>query len=207
LKGLRFIFEYENLLNELEKRLKKKPADLIIIDCFADIFGNDLKDSNQIRAFLNNYQQLAQKNGCLVLFLHHTGKRTENSEPSKNNLLSGQGFEAKMRLVIELRADQLNTNKRHLCIVKGNYLPGNYKKESYVLIFDETNFSFQNTNERVPFELLVKREQDVGDKEKYIKIIELKTQGITYENIAEKLGFASKGSISKLIDKGKKNGW
>jgi len=207
LKGLRFVFDIENLLKKLDKRLSNKPADLIIIDCFADTYGSDLKDTQRIRTYLHPFQELAQKHECLILFLHHTGKRTENFEPSKNNLLSGQGFEAKMRLVIELRADLLNPLQRHLCIVKGNYLPASFKKESYVLQFDEQNFVFSNTGERMPFELLVKQTDTDNSKAKYEQAIELKAQGYNYEQIANAIGYNSKGSITKLFDKAKKNGW
>lgn len=207
LKGLRFVFDIENLYNELDKRLSNKPADLVIIDCFADAYGSDLKDTQRIRTYLHPFQELAQRHECLILFLHHTGKRTENFEPSKNNLLSGQGFEAKMRLVIELRADLLNPLHRHLCIVKGNYLPASHKKESYVLQFDEQNFVFSNTGERMPFELLVKQTDTDNSKAKYEQAKELKEQGYSYEQIANAIGYNSKGSVSKLFDKAKKNGW
>lgn len=207
LKGLRFVFDIENLYSELDKRLTNKPADLVIIDCFSDVYGSDLKDTQRIRNYLHPFQELAQKHQCLFLFLHHTGKRTENFEPSKNNLLSGQGFEAKMRLVIELRADLLNPLHRHLCIVKGNYLPASFKKESYVLQFDEQNFVFSNTGERMPFELLVKQADTDNSKAKYERAKELKEQGYSYEQIANAIGYNSKGSVSKLFDKAKKNGW
>ncbi len=207
LQGLRFLFDTTDLLNELDKRLSNKPADLVIIDCFSDAYGGDLKDTQRIRTYLHPYQELAAKHQCLILFLHHTGKRTENFEPSKNNLLSGQGFEAKMRLVIELRADLMNPNHRHLCIVKGNYLPAKLKKESHLLNFDEQTFTFTNTGERIPFELLVKQPETDNSKAKYEHANELKQQGYSYDQIAEKLGYSSKGTVSKLFDKAKKNGW
>jgi len=207
LRELRFLFDITDLLMELEKRLTAKPADLVIIDCFADIFGKNLNDTQHIRSFLHPYQQLAQKHKCLIIFLHHTGKRTEDKEPNKNNLLGGQGFEAKMRMVIELKADQMNPSLRHLCIVKGNYLSANYKNESFVLQFDEQTFTFRNTGERIPFDFLGKKESDSGEKSKFLKAKELKEQGVTYNDIAIQLGYGSKGSITKLLDRGKKNGW
>ncbi len=207
LHGLRFIFDITGLYSELDKRLTIKPADLVIIDCFADAYGSDLKDTQRIRTFLHPFQELAQKHQCLILFLHHTGKRTENFEPSKNNLLSGQGFEAKMRLVIELRADLMNPSFRHLCIVKGNYLPASFKKESYALKFDEQNFTFTNTGERIPFELLVKQADPDNGKAKYEQAKELKERGNSYEQIANAIGYNSKGSVSKLFEKAKKQSW
>jgi hypothetical protein len=206
LKGLRFMFDIDGLTGKLDQSLTANPADLVIIDCFSDAFGRDLMDTRQIRTYLHSFQELAQKHQCLILFLHHTGKRTENLEPSKNNLLSGQGLEAKMRLVIELRADLSNPSHRHLCVVKGNYLPGSHKRESYVLEFNEQSFTFSNTNERVPFELLSKQPED-NSKAKYEQAAELKAAGQTYEQIAYAIGYHSKGSISKLFDKAKKQGW
>jgi hypothetical protein len=207
LRQLRFVFDASELWHELNKRLTRKPADLVVIDCFADIFTGDLKDTQQIRAHLNEFQQLAQQHDCLILFLHHTGKRTENFEPSKNNLLSGQGFESKMRLVIELRADLLNPNNRHLCLVKGNYLPAGFKQESYMLEFNEQSFTFINTGERIPFEFLVKSADSDNGKSKWEEAKELKEKGNNYEQIANALGYNSKGSITKLFDRAKKHGW
>lgn len=203
LAGLRFIFETFELINLLHKSLCKQPADLVVIDCFQDVYGNDLKDTQKIRSFLHQYQELAAQHQCLIIFLHHTGKRTEGFEPSKNNLLSGQGFEAKMRLVMELRSDQSNPNYRHLCIVKGNYLSAKYKKESFMLQFNEETFTFSNTGERTPFELLAKQNED-GSKAKYHQAKELRDLNYTYEQIAEKLGYDSKGSITKLFQKAQK---
>jgi len=58
--------------------------------------------------------------------------------PSKEHLLGSQGFEAKMRTVIELRKDYEFPDKyRNLCIVKGNYLSEKYKNESYKFTFHE----------------------------------------------------------------------
>jgi hypothetical protein len=195
------------LYDELDKRLTNKPVDLVIIDCFADVYSGDLKDTQRIRTFLHPYQELAQKHNCLICFLHHTGKRTENFEPSKNNLLSGQGFEAKMRVVIELRADLLSPANRHLCIVKANYLPASFKKESFVLEFDEPNFTFTNTGERTPFELLVKQTNADAGKEKFEQAKELMDKGFSYARIANAIGYHSKGSVSKLFEKAKRRGW
>lgn len=205
-KRLRFVFDTNNLLTKLDSMLATAPADLVIIDCFADSFGSDLKDTQKIRSFLHPFQELAAKHDTLILFLHHTAKRTENFEPSKNNLLSGQGFEAKMRIVIELRADLMNPNYRHLCVTKGNYLPSHMKRESFVLEFLEDCFLFRETGERVPYEHLSKPTEDSG-KSKYEKANELKESGMSYEQIAKALGYGSKGTVTKLFDKAKNNGW
>ena len=86
-----------------------------------------VNESNQVRLFLNQYSQLARKSKCLIIFMHNCGKRTEHFMPSKHNLLGSQAFEAKMRLVLELRTDIENVTYQHLCRVKGNYRSAEYK--------------------------------------------------------------------------------
>ena len=193
---LRFVFETHNLLNELDKRLTNAPADLVIIDAFGDLYTGDANKTNQIRQFLHDYSQLAQKHECLILWLHHTGKRTDEEAPSKHHVIGGQGFEGKMRLLIELRRDHHDHSRRHLCIVKGNYLPDQYKTESYVLTFE--NFEFIQTGERVPFEQLAKpkEESDTG-QQKYNQIQEARKQGYKGNSLATYLGW-SKPYISMI---------
>ena len=173
LRGLRFLFDSENVALELEKR-----------------------QGNQVRQFLMQYSQLANKYKCLVIFLHHCGKRTEMFMPSKHNLLGSQAFEAKMRLVLELRSDIADISCKHLCCVKGNYLSAEYKSESIKLRFSE-HLTFKETGERVPFENLVP--VDTSKEAKYQLAIQLKEDGLTYEQIAQKLGYKDKSSVTKLI--------
>ena len=196
--GLRFIFDTENLLQVLDGSLTKAPADIVCIDAFTDLYGRSMNESNQIRAFLNDYAQLSQRHQCLVLFLHHCGKRTEELAPSKHNLLGSQALEAKMRLVIELRNDITDPSMRHLCVVKGNYLPMSAKNESYQLCFTE-NMTFRNTGERAPIESLAKA--DDGGRRKYEQIKELQAQGLSTREIAQIVGYRSSGSVTKMIQK------
>ena len=155
-----------------------------------------MNEGNQVRQFLMQYSQLANKYKCLVIFLHHCGKRTEMFMPSKHNLLGSQAFEAKMRLVLELRSDIADISCKHLCCVKGNYLSAEYKSESIKLRFSE-HLTFKETGERVPFENLVPI--DTSKEAKYQLAIQLKEGGLTYEQIAQKLGYKDKSSVTKLI--------
>jgi RecA-family ATPase len=193
---LRFLFDTANLLEALDRMLTEQPADIVCIDAFTDIYGRSMNESNQMRCFLNEYSQLAQKHHCLMMFLHHTGKRTEDLAPSKHNLLGSQAFEAKMRLVIELRSDTLDDTLKQMCIVKGNYLPAGAKQESYQLRFT-SNMTFENTGIRVPFSELTTD----TEKEKYQRVRELKSRGYTYDEIARETGYANKSSISRLLKK------
>jgi RecA-family ATPase len=187
-KKLRFIFNSEDLLHKLKEKLKKAPADCIIIDTFTDIYGDDLNSSNKVRKFINDFYNVAKEHKCLLLFLHHTGKKTETLAPHKDNLLGSQGFEAKMRVVLELRKDFQKDHVRHLCIVKGNYIPSDLKKKSFVLEFDN-NLVFTNTNTHVPFDQLAK---DFKGKKKDTSVVdalisELTSKGYTTRQIAETL--------------------
>jgi len=199
--GLEYIFDTENLLERLDKLLEAKPADLVVVDAFADLYQGALNENNRVRAFLNDYSQLAHRRGCLIIFLHHTGKRTEELMPSKHNTIGSQGFEAKMRLVIELRSDQTNSELKHLCIVKGNYLPAEYKRESFVLRFDST-LLFSATGARMPFEMLKRRsEDDEREYDKFEQARTLRSEGKTLDQIALQLGYKSKTSVINLLKK------
>lgn len=174
---------------------------MIAVDAFSDLFGKgSMNDSNSVRNFLHGYNQLAQRYEFLAIFLHHTGKRCEENEPSKHNLLGSQGMEAKMRMVIELRTDFFNPEKKHMCVVKGNYLTAFYKEESFVLRFDE-NMIFTNTGERMPFSSLAKAPGIKPEMEdKYTQAKNLKEQGFSLQQIAEKMGYQNKGAVHKLLN-------
>jgi hypothetical protein len=191
---LKYLFDTQDLLKKLEGILKEEFHDLIIIDAFADLYSGSMQDTNQVRTYLHDFNQLAQEFNCSVIFLHHTGKRTEDQLPSKNNLLGSQGFEAKMRLVIELRNDSFNDSIRHMCIVKGNYLSKDYKNQSFVLEFN-SEMEFNATDERVAFDRLVGK-----DKVPQIEAIkQLKEAGKTQVQIAEELG-VSQSTVSRSLN-------
>ena len=152
LNHLKFIFDVDvnpespkNIIKVLEKDLQKTDVDLIVVDAFTDIFSGDINSSTKVREFLNQFSKIAKTYNCLVLFLHHTGKRTDKYTASKDNVLGSQAFEAKMRVVIELKQYPNDETLRTLTITKGNYISSQIKKYSNVLKFDEEHllFSFE----------------------------------------------------------------
>lgn len=199
--NLNYLFEFENLIEQLDEVLSKEKVDLVVIDVLSDLTGGIHQgDSSGFRSFLRPYNQLAQKHQCLILFLHHTGKKTEMNEPSKNNLLGSQGIESKMRAVVELRQDPLDPSKRHFCIVKGNYLPHQYKTESFVLRLNP-NMLFSATAERIPFRLLAKQDPQTSSlSERDSAIKSAYAEGKKVTDLAEQFQL-SKGQISKIIHK------
>lgn len=153
-KGLRFLFQSDNIEAELDNELAAEPADLVIIDAYSDVFdGKEQNSAAQTRAFIRKFKDLSAKHHCLIVFLHHTNKKAEELAPSKNNLVGSQSLEASVRLAIEVRTDKENSNLRHFCIVKGNYLGAEFKNSSFVLNMDE-NFIFQRNGDSVAFEEL-----------------------------------------------------
>ena len=196
--NLHFIFDTDNLLETIELGLMHRTPDVVIIDAFADLYTGPLNENNRVRGFIQAFQQLAIKYETLFIFLHHTGKRTENLASSKHNAIGSQGFEAKMRLVMELRVDNEHSDLRHLCIVKGNYLSADYKHDSFVLRFTP-ELNFEATGERVPFGLL--REHNNDDDEKLQLIQQMRSEGYSLRKIADELGYKSKTSIVDMLKK------
>jgi len=204
-KGIRFIFDTTSILPKVESELKREPVDLIIVDAFSDLYGRDMNRANEVRTYIQSYSNLAIEHQCLVIFLHHTGKKTEDNPPSKNNMLGSQGFEAKMRVVVELRKDLHDPSgvRRHFCIVKGNYLAESYKNRSYVLNFSQ-NLTFTPTDERVAFEDLVPQQNGRGrDPAAVARALELRAEGntvIQIHEIMESEGFSlSESAIGNYV--------
>lgn len=169
-ENLLYIFVGDKLLTCLDDMLRSKPADLIVIDTLSNFLPGDMNQSNQVRAYLEKYNALATKYNCLIIFNHHTGKTAEQKTPSKENLLGSQGIESFARCVIELRRDYAQTDLRHMCIVKGNYIPDTLKQKSTVLKFS-SNLLFSPTGESVDFALIVKPDTQNQQKQAALKRI------------------------------------
>ena len=198
--NLHFIFDTDNLLETVELGLKSYTPDVVIVDAFADLYTGPMNENNRVRSFIQAFSQLAARYDTLFIFLHHTGKRTESLAPSKHNAIGSQGFEAKMRLMMELRPDPERHDIRHLCIVKGNYLPAEYKHDSFELRFTDS-LNFEATGARVPFAALKERNPDkeAEELERYEMICSMKAEGMTQQQIADALGYKDRSTIAKII--------
>lgn len=185
MERLKFIFDSSNLLQVIHQELKETPCSLVVIDAFADVFRGQLNDTVSVRQFIDPFKSLAQRHDCLIIFNHHCGKHNQYKIPSKDNLLGSQGFESSMRTVMELRQDLNDINKRHLCIVKGNNVGPEAKGQSFELNFDFKS-GFYSTGARVPFEQLVMNNK-VSKMDIPKRVIELKSEGASIREIAEKL--------------------
>ena len=204
-----FLFSCDCIAEKVEACLVAKPVDLVIIDTFGDICKDDISQSNNIRNLLNLFADTARRHGCFILFAHHIRKTGENTAPSKLNALGSQAFEAKMRVLIELRRSKRNKDLLHLCIVKGNYLPNDYKQQSFDLQTD-SDMNFTATGERTELseinsylpvippvneEQLALMQQKEKDKETIIKLYK---QGKSIREISE-LVPQSKSTVQRII--------
>lgn len=198
LTNLEFMFETDNLLKKLTNRLKRGPVDLIIIDAFTDVFTKELNANTQVRQFLNDFDKLAKKNNCLILFLHHIGKNTMRATPSKDSIIGSQAFEAKMRVVVELRPNQHKQNQKDLWVLKANFLDSSHKTKSYVLEVND-NMIFSSNGDRSG-----KGQSFKSNNPQMIdKVLELHTQGLSLRKIEEALKDTefktSKSAIGEMI--------
>ena len=205
LENLKFIFDTDKLFLKLNQLIPKEPVDLIIIDAFTDIFNKELNSNTQVRSFLNHYDNFAKKNNCLIIFLHHTGKRTQHNSPSKDSIIGSQGFEAKMRAVIELKPNKNNAHQKDLWILKSNFLESSFKKNSYQLNFS-SDMVFSNSGKRGTTSLKSKS----NNIELLNKVLELHKEGNSVRKIEELLKGTkfeiSKTGAGKLIKDHKKGG-
>lgn len=135
LDRLHFLFDEENIFDELNARLRQNPVDLIAVDCFSDTYRGNPNDMVMVREYMRRLKDIIGKYECSVIILHHNVKNSEKGAPDKNKLNGSQALEAKMRSLLELRLGD-NDNERLLTILKANYIPQELKKKSKVLVFD-----------------------------------------------------------------------
>lgn len=197
-KNLIFIFTTHDLVNRLDKLLSESPCDLIIIDAFADIFNMELYKATEVRQFLQQYHEIALRHECLILFLHHTKKGSESSDPSKNNSLGSQGIEAKLRFMAEIRSNKFNPSVKHFCIVKGNYLCSEMKSHAFNMKFTE-NLTFESLGTKTHFDKLNVNDVSMESLEsEYNNIVELQDQGLNMREIGLKLGMSHVTVMRKI---------
>jgi archaellum biogenesis ATPase FlaH len=198
-RNLRYMFETEKLSEKLDQELGRLPADLVVIDTLTDVFGaHDFNNAVVVRAFLQQYNKLAIKHNCLIIFNHHLSKAKEHAVPSKNALLGSMAIESKARILLELRKDRFDDSLRHLIPLKGNYLPAEVKQTSVVLKFDE-NMLFSNTSKTVMIEELAGSRGVNVSAEMKERAAELKQQGESARKIAATLTLEFKTPIGKTV--------
>jgi len=196
-----------NLESRIEKLLKEQKSDLVVIDAFADVYGGDINTSNQVRAFLNNFTRLSREYQCAVLIVHHIGKGKEKQGANKSHLLGSVGIEGKARQVIVLSQPDLHSHKRHLSIVKGNYVSLEDKKKTFVFDFDSHTLTYSKSKvtykvgEDIPKQ---KQKQIKKGRKLDLELVatarKLRNEGAKLVEIAEVVG-KDKSTVSRWLNK------
>ena len=152
-RGLRFVFSSEDTIAKLEERLSQAPADLVIIDAFADVVGGKEQNSaSDTRDAMGPYANLAFKYNCTIILLHHTNKGTDKLPMSRDNIAGSQALVNKPRFAIEFRINRDDKDSRLMGFVKHNYLPIPYYQDSAMVLSMDENFVLSPVGQRVPFE-------------------------------------------------------
>ena len=194
LKYLHTRYTSADLIEYLKEFLKTQTVDLVVLDCFGDLFPGDLRMLNQSRVWLQEYFDLTSKYKFHLLFVHHAKKDSSEKVPHSNNC-SGVGLSAKGRTAIEFRKDPEDLERRHVCIVKANHLAEEDKQDSIAVDFDNGNFKLIKNGGK-QFDLLVV----TPDQKKTLmnNVVALDNQGKTQSAIAEELGISQAG-VSRLL--------
>ena len=178
------------------------------MDCFTDVYAKYINDNSAIRRYYNEFDKIINAHGCQVIFIHHSGKNKEYGPPNKGNSVGAQSITSKPRFVMELRNESReDLDVRQLWITKANNLGSSEKRRSIELKFDETVLRFTPTGKRHPIVEDEPEKAYSNRPELFKTAYKLKVEGKTYDQIKSVLGFSSKGSVSKLIQEGDKNGW
>jgi hypothetical protein len=132
------------IIKALSSIIATNPVDLIIGDCFGDMFeGRDGNSQADARQFYKLYAKLSKE--CQFMLVHHKGKRTEDKAPNKNHALGSQAIEAKARTVFDLTESK---GLFYFTVLKCK-TSRDEKKNSKRLEFDEGLLIFRDTGETV----------------------------------------------------------
>ena len=52
------IFGADNIEDKIQGFLRQFPVDLIVVDCFTDVYGKDINDNSAIRRFYNEFDKI-----------------------------------------------------------------------------------------------------------------------------------------------------
>ena len=180
----------------IEACIEKQKVDLVVLDCFGDVFPHDMKMLNHTRVWLQEFYELTTKYKFHLLFVHHSKKDSEEKTPHKSNC-SGVGLTAKGRTSIEFRKDPEDLNKRHVCIVKANHLSEELKQDSIEIEFDNGNFIKTGSKQ---FDMLVitKDEKDALQN----NVLALTSQGKTQDEVAKELDL-KQYQVSRILQRAK----
>lgn len=179
--NLLFLFESENLIEDIKAIQSENQLDLVIIDTWSDNFKGNSNSFTDVRSDLQKYKEL----DCAVLLLHHNVKHSERAAPDKNKMNGSQGMEAKLRSLFELRIGS-NADERLLTLLKGNYVPHEFKQKSRTLRLNPDYLLFELTENDREFGVSKPRSQKKYDADIWLpRFFEYYTGEISLKDAVE----------------------
>lgn len=180
----------EEISSKIHEQLKKNQVDLVVIDSFGDVFlGLDMNNNAMMRNVAKNFDVIAKKYKCNVLFIHHINKSSYDKSPHQKDIQGGSGLLQRIRSALFL-SDGRGSFK-YLSVVKGNYTPKELKSKAFELEFCEETFTFTFTGNIVPLEQVgqMNHQSIEIDREKLVEIAEgvCGDKKLTHKELIEKL--------------------
>ncbi len=195
-ENLHFIFadilSQDELISEIRDFLSKKPCDVVVVDSFGDIFkGSDMNSTTQMRANVKEFDRIAVQFQATILFIHHINKSAYTQAPAQQHVQGGGGLVQKVRCAIQLTPGEHDV--KFLSVTKGNYCPREYKQNAVELKFDENNFIFTNTGNKIPLDQ-INPDPDKKDRDDKIQTLSntaevafQKDKELSYKQLAKQL--------------------
>jgi hypothetical protein len=188
------------ILAELKRMIAMEPVDLIIMDCYGDLFdGRDGNSQAETRKWFKFFVSLSKE--CHVMLLHHKGKRLADKTPHKDHALGSQAIEAKARAVLDLTEFK---GQFYLSILKCK-ASRDEKKNSKRLEFDQEFLIFRDTGEtvlRVQIGLEVEASTDWSPLFRGAERMKKADLAESYQKVSGRGRSAAFGKIKTAIDRG-----
>lgn len=165
--GLRFVeaSEFPDLpafIAELDRLLKDKNADLVVVDAFQDLLlliDGEINSNSNCNKAMSPFQGLCKKYGCAIIFIHHASKTSAKEKQAKNKFFlekndsQGAGrITQKPRTVLGLTHDfassaveDSHTYTNYLHVLKTNIAGREYMKNAISLTFDQNTLLHEST--------------------------------------------------------------
>lgn len=211
-KRFLILTSFTDITSRINDILEQNPCDLVVIDAFADVFEGNINSSNDVRRYMNLYDEIIQKHKCSILIVHHIGKSMRNQGANKRNVLGSTGTVDKARQVLEMQKNPKSSTIREIVITKGNYNSEEDKSKKLYLKLDPNSLTFSPADEKTVEELKsnqanvekcdVEIQKSTPGRKKQMELVKqafkLREEGKTLEAIGKIVG-KDKSTISKWL--------
>ena len=198
----------DTLIKDINTLVSENPVDLIVLDSYGDLFtGKDGNANIEVRTFLKPFNMLANRFGCLILFIHHINKSGYFDSPNQKHVQGASALGQKLRLILDLRKGDEENSMRYLTVTKGNAVASELKKRAIELEFDEDTFTFHRTGNEKPLHEFIPK-KPLKEERDYSILFESDEKKQKYTELVKRWVIAFKQSevtakrmVSKVLDK------